>query len=297
MKKLGRTLSMILILLLAFAASRGLVRTLPGDPLETILAETGTSIPAELIRAEMGLDRPFFPALVSDVKKAFQGDLGHSLISREPVGTMVAAAFLRTVLLTCVAIALGLAISLAIGLPASFGGKLDGFCSLYGSVTAALPTPWIGPLLAYMLGVAVPIFSLGGSIWLPAFTIALGFSGFWSRLIRERVRENLLFGPAACARSRGLPEWKIALKYGLAPVSGAMLGYLGTQAGALLAGTFVTELVFDWPGMGTLLVESVLRRDYPVVEASVFMTATGALFGTLVGDWAQSTVDPRREAK
>ncbi len=109
------------------------------------------------------------------------------------------------------------------------------------------------------------------------------------------MREVLENGSAQGARARGLPEWKILVKYGLAPASGSMIAYLGTQTGALLAGTFVTETIFNWPGMGTLMVDAVLIRDYPIVEITAFVTASFCVCGTLLGDLLRLRVDPRRE--
>jgi ABC-type dipeptide/oligopeptide/nickel transport system permease component len=85
------------------------------------------------------------------------------------------------------------------------------------------------------------------------------------------------------------------VKYGLAPASGLLFAYFGTQFGALLAGAFITEVIFSWRGMGSLLVTSVLRRDYPIVEASVFVTASCAIVGTALGDWARSFLEKREE--
>ncbi|MGZ3708826.1 MAG: ABC transporter permease subunit, partial [Bdellovibrionota bacterium] len=95
------------------------------------------------------------------------------------------------------------------------------------------------------------------------------------------------------ARARGLPEWRVLVKYGLAPCSGALLAYLGTQAGALLGGAFVVEMIFSWKGLGSLLVESVLRRDYPLVEAGTFVASAAILAGNWAGDFAQRRMDPR----
>jgi ABC-type dipeptide/oligopeptide/nickel transport system permease component len=292
MNFLKKIFSLIVILFLVFLASRAIVRTLPGNPLETILAETGTTLAPAVIQAELGLDRPFIPSLFEDLKKIMHGDWGRSLLTNTPIGPVLADAFKHTFILTTTALLIGLTISLAISVPAS----LDKFCSLYGSLTAALPTPWLGPILAYIFAVKLPLFPIGGHVALPAFTLALGFSGFWARLIRERLRESLAFGAASGARARGIPEWKVIFKYGLAPVSGALLAYLGTQIGLLLTGAFVTEVIFDWPGIGTLLIDAVLKRDYTTVEAAVFVAATTSLLGTAVGDWTQSKFDPRTKA-
>jgi ABC-type dipeptide/oligopeptide/nickel transport system permease component len=121
----------------------------------------------------------------------------------------------------------------------------------------------------------------------------LAFSGLWSRLIRSRLQETLGAPATIAARARGLSERRIVIKYGLAPAAGALLAYLGTQFGALLGGAFVTEVLFGWRGMGSLLVEGVLKRDYPVVEAAVFATAAASLLGNILGDRLQTWFDPR----
>jgi ABC-type dipeptide/oligopeptide/nickel transport system permease component len=285
----------IALLLLIFAGSRALIRALPGDPLSTLMAESGTTLPVEVLREELGLDRPFFLALGQDLSRALHGDLGISLLSREPIAPLLAERFFNTLELTFIALLLALGLSLVLGLSAASrpGHWIDSFCTGYGALTAALPTPWIGPVLLLAFAVWVPIFPVGGHVALPALTLALALSGLWARLIRERVREVLQHGAAPGARARGIAEWKVTLKYGLAPAAGALVAYLGTQVGALLAGAFVTEVLFDWHGMGSLVVDAVLKRDYPMVESGVFVAASAAFLGTLAGDWLQSALDPR----
>ncbi len=301
---IARFVSSIAILLLVFTASRALIYSLPGDPLDTLLAETGTSIPRAELRAELGLDRPFFTGLNEELRHAiFQGDFGKSIFSREPVGKLVLDRLRRTSLLALCALALGLAFSLIIGLTAT--GSRDGrlarwanhFCTAHGALAAALPTPWIGPILLYVFAVAIPVFPLGGSLVLPAITLAFSFSGLWARLLRERVRESLRLGAAPGARARGISEWKVVVKYGLAPVSGSLLAFLGTQIGSIFAGAFVTEVVFAWPGMGTLLIDAVLKRDYPVIQAAIFFGASFSLLGIGLGDALQAWMDPRIREK
>jgi peptide/nickel transport system permease protein len=299
MKAAGRFLSFIFLLALVFAGTRLIVRALPGDPLETLIAETGTAIPREILRQELGLDRPLFESIVSDASRAMHGDLGVSLLSKRPVAPLLLTRYLKTLLLTLASLGLGLAVALPLGLGAAArpGHWIDRLCTFHGAIAAALPTPWIGPVLLMVFAAWIPLFPVGGHLALPTLTLAIGFSGLWSRLIRERVRETLRFGAAPGARARGIPEWKVILKYGLAPASGALLAYLGTQFGALLAGAFVTETIFGWKGMGSLLVESVLRRDYPVVEAAAFFAAASSLAGSALGDFFQSRVDPREAAE
>lgn len=274
-----------------------MVRALPGDPIDTLLAESGTSVPREELRHEMGLDLAFFPAVIRDARNALHGDFGRSLFSKQPIAPLIGARFLNTLWLSCVALSIALGLSLLIGLHAAAfpGGASDRFCTVFGAITAALPTPWIGPMLIVLFAVWIPIFPLGESVILPSITLSLGLAGVWSRLIRNRVRDSLAFGPATSARARGLPEWRITLKYGLGPVSGLLVAYLGSQFGILLGGAFVTEIIFDWRGLGSLWVSAVLRRDYPVVEAATFVAASTILLGIWLGDWLRARIDRREE--
>lgn len=290
-----RILTLLFLLALIFTATRAMVRALPGDPLETLIAESGTSISSDSLRHDLRLDRPFWEALRLDFQDLTRGKLGTSLISRRPVAPLVATRFLKTLNLVLVALALNLCFSVFIGVLAAAkrGGWMDRFCTLHGAFNAALPIPWIGPIFLVLFSVWIPLFPSGEHWALPAITLALSFSGLWSRLIRERVRETLERGASQGARARGVPEWKVFLKYGLVPASGSLVAFLGTQFGNLMAGTFVIEMIFNWHGMGSLLIEAVLKRDYPVVEAGTFIAASCSLMGTWLGDLAQNLIDPR----
>jgi peptide/nickel transport system permease protein len=296
-RAVARFLSLIGIVSAIFVGSRALVRALPGDPVETLIAESGTAISREALLKEMGLDRPFFESIVIDLKKAAHGDFGVSLLSKQPVLPLLEGRFLNTLLLATTALLIGLVMSLTLGLLAAHspGGWADFLCNLLGASSASIPTPWLAPMLIIVFAIWVPLFPLGKSLVLPSITLALGISGFWARLVRERVRETLAHGSAQGARARGIAEWKVVTKYGLGPASGLLVAYLGSQFGALLAGGFVIEVIFNWRGMGSLLVTSVLRRDYPVVEAATFVTGVCAVLGTALGDWARSRIERREE--
>jgi peptide/nickel transport system permease protein len=210
---------------------------------------------------------------------------------------LIRSRFINTLYLSCFSFFIAISLSLVIGLKAAQtpGGLADRFCSFFGAVTGALPTPWIGPMLIILFAVWLPIFPLGENVLLPAITLSLGLAGVWSRLIRKRVRDSLAVGPAQSARARGLPEWRVTLKYGLAPVSGMLVAYIGSQLGFLLAGAFITETIFDWRGLGSLWVSAVLRRDYPVIEAATFVAAATTLLGIALGDGLRSLIDRREE--
>jgi ABC-type dipeptide/oligopeptide/nickel transport system permease component len=297
LRVLLRLTSLLVVIFMIFLGSRALVRALPGDPVDTLISESGTALSRDVLIKEMGLDRPFFQATFEDLKKAIHGDLGVSLLSKQPILPLLKARFLNTLELSFSAFFLAISASLWIALSASRfpGGNMDKLCSLFGALSASLPTTWVGPMLIIVFAIWIPLFPLGNNLFLPSITLAFGLIGFWARLIRLRVTETLKTGSAQAARARGISENRVIIKYGLAPASGLLLAYIGSQLGALLTGTFVTEVIFNWKGMGSLLVTSVLRRDYPVVEAAVFVAASCAVIGTALGDWARNSIERREE--
>ncbi len=290
-----RALTFLLTLVVIFAGTRALVHALPGDPLQTLLAESATQLPPEVVRRELGLDRPFLTALVDDIGRALRGDWGISLLSRQPIAPVLLERFQRTLELAAAASAIGIVFALWMGLVAAGnpGGRMDRFCTAYGGLMASVPMPWKGPLFILAFAVWIPLFPVDRHIALPAVALASGTAGYWARLIRARVREVLHDGAAPGARARGVPEWKVLIKYGLAPGAGALAAYFGTSFGGLLGGAFVVESIFTRPGLGMLLVDAVLKRDYPVVEAATFVAAATCLLGSWLGDLAQRILDPR----
>ncbi len=296
-----RVFRSLLILLLVFLGSRALLHTLPGDPLETLLSETGSSVPRELLRTQLGLDLPFWESLFRDLKLATQGDLGRSILTQEAIAPQLPVRIGRTLALTLASLTIGTSLACALGLTAAASKHSDSrwlrgaavLCQLSSALASALPTVWLGPLLGLAFAVKLNWFSISRDWVLPALTLGISFSGSWSRLIRDRVTETLREPAAQAARARGLSELRTLFKYGLAPASPALVAYLGSQAGSLMAGAFVTEVIFDWAGMGSFLVDAVLQRDYPVVQAAVFSAATFSILGTWLGDWLQHRIDPR----
>jgi len=289
-------------LLLIFCFSRALIFFLPGNPIETLIAETGTKIPAEQLKKELKMDRPFLQGTIEDLYLMTHGNWGKSIINKRPIAPLLKQRIFKTSQLALFTLMLGIVFSLIIGLLAA-GNKTfllsklaDTFCTYFGALSAALPTPWIGPILLYCLGVAFPIFPLENNIFLPAITLSIGFIGLWSRLIRSRVKETIRFGSAVGARARGISEPKIFFNHGFMPASGALLAYLGTQIGGLLTGSFVVEIIFNWQGLGMLFIDSVFARDYPIIQACVFTSALFSLLGNYLGDFLKFAVDPRGES-
>lgn len=285
------------IWLAVFFLSRLLVRTLPGDPLETLLAETGTSVPPELLAQQLGLQQTTLLSLLRDLAHFVRGDWGHSILSQAAIRPLVSTHFWHTLSLGVLTLLWALPSALLAGLWTS--GKPRTHWSarllqLSGRGLAALSTPWIGPLALWWLAIQNPWFAPARAPWLPSLVLAIAWFGFWARIVDQQVRETLQHGSAAGARARGIPEWRVRIQNGLIPCAGPLLAYIGTQIGALAGGTVLTEVLFQWPGIGQLLVDAVLKRDYPLIEACVFVVASCALAGSVLGQLAAHSLARRR---
>lgn len=290
-----RALRLLFITIVLFGLTHALVRTLPGDPAEAIIAESGINLSIEQVRSQMGLDRPFWQAFPRQLLSALQGDFGTSLVTRAPIRDSLAQRWPRSAALALFAVLFALAIAVTLALlsahsPHSIWGSI---AELWSAASISLPLPWLGPILMFLLAVRIPLFSLGGSVWLPAFAFGVSLSGGWLQVIRSRVSEALAQDSARAARARGISELRIVLKYGLAPVAGLLISWILSQFGHLLGGAVLTEQLFQWPGLGSLLVDSVFRRDYPVVETVVFLSAGATLWSMELGEWLRKAWDPR----
>lgn len=292
---------LVLLLFVVFAATKSLVRAIPGDPIDAILAETGTSIPRETLEKELKLDLPFWKAITLQTRDAISGDFGQSITQKRAIGPILGERLKNSSLLALIALSTGLLIALVLAilstLPFRAQNTFDRIQKFHSAWVAALPTAWIGPIFAFVFGVQLQLFALGGNVWLPALTLGYCVSGFWTRAFRETLRKELHRDHARAARARGVGELRLLLKYGLYPAAGPLFSYLGTQTGGLLAGAVITETIFDWPGLGALLVESIFKRDYPLIEATIFLSSALILLGNWLGDVAQLGVNPRLREK
>lgn len=296
---LRRFISLVFLTFAIFVCTRLLLFLLPGDPIATLLAESGSTANADEIRHELGLNLPLTQTLWKDLTGLLQGNLGRSILSRQPVAPILLTRFLATLQIALLTTTVMLAISIPLALAAAqdFHPRLRKVAystlEFLGSFTAAMPTVWTGPLLAYFFGVYFQWLPVGGHWALPVLTLSLYMTGNWSRLMRARFQEGMHLPSTTAALARGLPHTRVLLKYAALPQSGALIAFLGTSFGSLLTGALVTEILFDWPGMGSLFIESVLKRDYPLVQGCVFIGSIASLLGTWGGDALRAWIDPR----
>jgi len=292
-----------IIVTLIFIISHSLIRLIPGDPIAAILEESGLVIDTETLRAKLGLDRSLWVQLPETAIAYAKGEFGTSIIGNKSVSSLIFPSFLISVKLGLLTFLVAVFISFSIGLAAAFeigNKKKRGFfstiCSVWAGSTAATSIAWIGPIFLYLFSVKSSVFPITGSFLLASISLGILYSGFWAKLIRNQTAFSLLSQSAMGARARGSGELRILLKYGFWPASGPVFGYIFTQFGRIIAGTFLCEIIFNLPGLGTLTTEAVLSRDFPVIQAGIFFTSILALIGNILGDMIRTMIDPRGAA-
>jgi peptide/nickel transport system permease protein len=277
-----------------------LIHLVPGDPVELMLGESATAGDRAALRARLGLDRPVHEQVLSQLSRLSRLDLGESLHSRRPVGALVAERLPATVELAVAALAVAVAVAIPLGILAARwrGGTADGAAMGLALLGLSVPSFWLGPLLILVFSVVLgwtPVSGREGwsSLVLPALTLGTGMAAVLARMLRGSLLETLSEDYVRTARAKGLPEGEVIRRHALRNAALPVVTVFGMQAGALLAGAVITETVFAWPGIGSLLVEAIARRDYPVVQGCVLLISTSYVLVNALTDLAYAWLDPR----
>jgi peptide/nickel transport system permease protein len=272
----------------------------PGDPVDVMLGETAQAADKAALRAELGLDRPIGTQYVSYLSGLVHGDMGRSFSYRKPVAELIQAKIPATGQLAVCALTVALLLAVPVGvLTAVRRGTLGDRLGLMGSlVGVSMPNFWLGPLLVILFSVHLRWFPVSGregfySVVLPAVTLGLGLAAILSRMIRSSLLDVLGAEYLQAARARGVPEWKVIWVHALRNACIPVITILGLQLGALFSGAVITEAVFAWPGIGTLLLQAIQSRDYPVVQGCVLVISLGYVAANLLADLAYRWADPR----
>jgi len=311
---LRRALLFIPTLLVATILVFTLFWIVPGDPALTILAggegDSGAVSPEQLqqLRQTLGLDRPIYVQYASWLTDVLRGDLGTSLWYKTPVWNQLKGRFLVTMELAVMAIVLAICAAVPLGVISAVKQDtgLDYLSRIFSSIGIALPTFWFGILIVYAfatffewlppLGYATlwddPLLNLQQLI-LPALTLAFNDLAFTARVTRSSMLEVMREDYLRTARAKGLVELRVigrhALKNALLPV----LTVSGYQFARLLGGVIIVESIFVVPGMGTLLIDSIIHRDFIVLQAIVLLIAAVVLILNLMVDLSYGVLDPR----
>jgi ABC-type dipeptide/oligopeptide/nickel transport system permease component len=316
--RLSRHLAlMLLVIWTVVSLVTFLIEIVPGDPATIILGETATQEQLDNFRHRHGLDKPaFFVSYSSDQGLKwngadnryadywvglFHGDLGTSMRTERPVRDMIFERYPYTIELALAAmlVAVGLAIPLGVVAGSQKNSWIDNFASVIALLGISLPTFVIGPFLVYIFAVKLGWFSPTGSLYpedivLPAVTLGAALSAILTRMVRSSVIEELGEDYVRTARAKGVGErtvlFKHVLKNGLIPV----VTILGLQLGVLLAGAIITEKIFNWQGLGLLLLDDgIEKRDYRLVQGCVLVISVTYILANSVTDFIYRKLDPR----
>lgn len=277
-----------------------LIHMIPGDPVEYILGDSARPADREALRTELGLDKPLMSQYADYMSGVLQFDFGQSLHNKRPVSELLLEHLPATIELSVTALVLAVLIAFPLGVMAARRKDTawDSGAMTLSLLGVSIPNFWLGPMLillfSFWLGLT-PVSGRdeAGSLILPAITLGVSLAAILARMVRSSLLEVLNEDYIRTARAKGVSEngviWQHALRNALLPV----ITLLGLQFGALLAGSVITEKVFNWPGVGLLLIESIQRRDYPIVQGTVLLIAVSYLLVNTATDILYRVIDPR----
>jgi peptide/nickel transport system permease protein len=277
-----------------------LIHLVPGDPVVSMLGENAASADISAMRHQLGLDRPLLVQYADYLGSLARGDLGSSISFHEPVSALIAARFPATLELAGAGLLVAILIAFPLGLisGARPGSAIDSAAMAFAILGISVPHFYLGPLLMIVFSLRLrwlPLTGRGGiaHLVLPAITMGTALAAILARMLRQSLVAVRDADFIRTARSKGLTEFDALLGHGLRNALTPVVSLLGLQAGALLTGSIVTEIIFSWPGIGRLLIEAIGARDYPLAQGCVLIFALTYVLVNVVTDVAYSLVDPR----
>ena len=277
-----------------------LLHIAPGDPVRMLASPTAKQEDLERIRERMGLNDPLLVQYTRWLGNALTGDFGESMRSGAPISELLPPRLWNTVRLTLASMALAIALGLAGGLIAALrpGSLLDTVTMAVSVAGLSIPPFWLGLMLILFFSVRLDLLPAGGGdswrhVILPALSLGLASAALIARMVRSSLLEVLRADYVRTARARGLRDRAVVARHALPNALIPTITVIGLQFGTLLAGAVVTEVVFSWPGMGTLLVSAISNRDFPVVQASLLAVSISFLLVNLLTDLLYTVADPR----
>jgi ABC-type dipeptide/oligopeptide/nickel transport system permease component len=278
-----------------------LIHIVPGDPVRNALGDNATEKQVNELKHKLGLDLPLSQQYVNYWRGVMQGDLGVSLINpSEQVLEKILKRYPATIKLALAGLAVAILIAIPLGVTAgkNQGKAIDNIATVVALLGISTPGFVLGPLMVYLFAVKLDLLPVSGNfgpeyLILPAITLGAPLTAFLTRMVRSSVIEELGEDYVRTARAKGLNErqviYKHVLKNGWSPV----VTVIGLQFGVLLAGAIITEVIFSWPGIGTLTVESIGARNYPMVQGCILMIALTYIVANMLTDFAYRLLDPR----
>ncbi len=323
-----RLLALIPVLLGVSILVFSLVRLIPGDPIIVMLGDRARPQDIERVREEMGFNRPIYVQYVEWLRKVLTGDLGKSIIGQVPVAMDLKQRLPATIEMVVFAMLIGVTVGVGVGILSAIkrNSWLD-IASMFGAlIGVSMPIYWLALMLIYALAVNYNLFPPSArldvqyiiarrtgfmlidtllmqdmklflnALWhlvLPSVVLSTAIMPILARLTRSSMLEVMRQDYVRTARAKGLREWDVIIRHALKNALLPIVTVIGLQLGGLLGGALLTETIFSWPGMGQWAYQAILSRDYPIVQATVLISATIYVFVNLLVDISYAYLDPR----
>ncbi|CUU23466.1 glutathione ABC transporter permease GsiC [Duffyella gerundensis] len=292
---LGLIPTLLIVAVLVFL----FVHLLPGDPARLIAGAEADASVVELVRQDLGLDKPLPQQFLHFMVNAVQGDFGQSMVSKRPVSEEIAARFYPTLWLTLTSMVWAVIIGMGIGIvSAVWRNRWPDRIGMTLAVSGiSFPAFALGMLLMELFSVRLGwLPTVGADSWqhyiLPSLTLGAAVAAVMARFTRASFVEVMQEDYMRTARAKGVRESLVVVKHGLRNAMIPVVTMMGLQFGFLLGGSIVVEVVFNWPGLGRLLIDSVAMRDYPVIQAEVLLFSLEFILINLVVDMLYAAINP-----
>ena len=296
-----------------------LLQAAPGDVVDSMLAEAGGGDPklAAQLRESYGLDQPVHIQLVKYLGRVLSGDLGHSFYYDDSVTTLILGALPTTLLLTISALIVAVVVGTLFGVYSALNprGFFSHFVTVFSLFGYATPVFWLGMIILLVFALHIPLFpafgirsipepegqiaqiiDIANHLVLPVFTLAVLYLASYSRISRASMLDVLGADYVRTARTKGLSEFVVIFKHALKNAALPVVTLAGLQLGQVFSGAVLVETVFSLPGVGPLLYESIVRRDYPVILGVLFGAAATTIVANIITDLVYKKLDPRIES-
>ncbi|MCW3475513.1 ABC transporter permease [Limobrevibacterium gyesilva] len=283
------------------------MRIIPADPAEVVLGDQASAEALAAFRQQAGLDQPLLKQYLDLLAGLAHGDLGHSIITNQPIGEQIAAAFPHTLALALGVLLVGVVIGIPIGVVTAVrrGTRLDFSGRFFSLLGLSFPSFYVGIVLLIVFSVWLGWFpvihaprtgTIGETLYklvLPSLSLGFVQAAYIARLTRSTMLETLSQDYVRTAFAKGLRPWKVYFKHALRNVLIPVVTAIGLYTGAMLGGAILTETVFNRPGLGKLLIGAVAQRDYNLIQSGLIVFASIVILVNLLVDLSYGLLDPR----
>lgn len=277
-----------------------LIHLIPGDPVDIMLGEQAAAIDKVALRRQLGLDQSLITQYTGFLNNLAHFNLGISLQSKKPVLQEISERIPATTELAFSALTLAIFFGVTFGVIASIKqyGFIDNSILVGGLLGLSIPSFWLGPMLIWIFAIQLDWFPVSergnfSNLVLPSITLAVHLATILMRMTRASMLEVIKEDYIQVARAKGVSSFAIYFKHALANALMPIITIVGLQFGSLLTGTVITETIFDWPGIGTLLFQAINQRNYPLVQGCVLFISLTYVIVNLLTDIAYSVANPK----